>query len=75
MKNLELNEMEEVSGGAWFTGFSCVLTVAASAAVLGAGTVVTAGTAGPAAVMALAYVAGAACGASLGYRGHSGSWI
>ena len=68
MKNLELTQMEEVSGeSSWITGFACGFTIAASVGVI-------LGTAGAGAVLA-AYATGAACGGLVGYGLASGDWF
>lgn len=58
MKTLELNQMEQVQGGDWMLGFSCVsmvlLAAATTAATVGAGTILA------------GYAAAAVCGWKIG---------
>jgi len=68
MKTLDLNQMGEIQGeGGFWTAFTCGLGIVAAGAVL-------AGTGGTGALIS-AYVAGAACGASFGYAGATGSFL
>jgi len=69
MKNLELTQMEHLSGGdtgGIFTGLACGITILAAAGVI-------AGSGGTAALPA-AYIAGAVCGGGIGFGLASGDW-
>ena len=66
MKTLEFNQMEEVQGGGFLSGFTCMATICVLASVI-------AGTAGTA-VIAAGYVFAAGCGGLLGLGMASGNF-